>query len=632
MFLSSLRKGDSSMERFAALRCLCFFLVLSGCIAKKPAERSLLRAVQLSDTEPTCARLLPASEYKELMAQLKPTDPLVVVSTNDLHGRTDEKSVDLKVSDLESHSVKVGGLERLAMYLSALCRNAKGRLLYLDAGDSYQGSVLSNSTFGEAVVESFSELGLVASTFGNHEFDFGQDQIRSWLSNPKRSFWYVTSSLQSAAGGKSTPWAELNAPRFARSVVLDVAGVKVGIAGYTTETTGAKSLPENVSNIQFQKLKKVLLEEGEPLREQGAQVTILLSHAGGKCDMRQAAPLGDQACRASVHDELYRALIEHREVAVKWNLVVAGHSHSPQRHIISGVPVIQTSGLGQSITHARLTLSGKSVSTELLDPTYLCEAHFENWSGCHPEEWDWKKERPKALGRPVPVKVFGQSLNTVDGIRVRRVLDPYRNRLQQQMSKRLAEFRSELPHNRLMKSPAAACLVDAWFYDLKHSDEHWDKFHSSQIDAAFLNSGALRDGISPGALTWGKLFEIIPFDNTAHIVELSTEELTRFARAHEESPHDYLLASEGWVVKRRGNDATAPRTTMVSPLRQGAVSKPKWLVAVSTFSKTFLERAGIAASVFDTGFSVRGSIARVLEQKMGSIASCNQPNETRMEY
>lgn len=612
--------------------CVFLLLALSGCIAKKSAEKSLLRAARPTDILPTCAQILSGSEYQLLIAQLKPNDPLTVVSTNDLHGRTDERTLELRVSESETHTVTVGGLERLGSYLAALCRAAKGRLLYLDAGDSYQGSALSNTTSGLAVIDAFSALGLTASTFGNHEFDFGQDQIKSWLASGNRSFWYVTSSLQSTTDGRVIPWAQLNAPRFARSVVVDVAGIRVGIAGFTTESTGVKSLPDNVNNIHFRQLSKVLAEESEPLKAQGAQVTLLLSHAGGQCDMKQPAAAGDRACAAGDSDELARALLASPEHAQKWNLVVAGHSHSAQRHLIANAPVVQSTGLGQSITHAQLTMNGDKVNVQLFDPIYLCSAHFENWRGCHPEEWTWQKQTPVSLGRPVPPKVRGQDVRESDGLKVGKALEPHRRRLQEQMSKTITEFKVELPHNRLSKSPAAACLVDAWVEDLKLADERWGEVHASQVDAAFLNSGALRDGISVGKLTWGRLFEIVPFDNTAHIVSLTSEELLRFARTHEESPHDYLLASNGWVVRRRDNNSPSPRTTAVAPLTSEKGVKKAWNVAISTFSKTFLSRAGISAGTFDTGLSVRASIARGLERDMANLPSCKDPNVSRMEF
>lgn len=607
---------------------LCVALV--GCIAKKTTGRSLLRAAPATDTRPTCAQVLQDNEYRTLTAQLKPSDPLLVVSTNDLHGRTDEKSVDLIVSQTERHAVTFGGLERLATYLAALCRAAKGRLLYLDAGDSYQGTALSNTSFGQPVVDAFSALGLSASTFGNHEFDFGQDQIKGWLSSDKRSFWYVTSSLNSTAGGQAIPWAQLNAPRFARSVVLDVAGIRVGIAGYTTESTGVKSLPDNVRDIEFQQLGKVLAEESEPLRQQGAQLTVLLSHAGGQCDMSQPPQQGDRACAAS--GELVRVLQAQPRDARKWSLVVAGHTHAAQRHLIAGTPVVQTTGLGQSLSHAQLTLRGGQVDVQLFDPIYLCDQHFENWSGCHPEEWAWNTRKPTSLGRKVPAQVLGQLVKVQDGSRVQAVLQPHRTRLKEQMAQPITTLNRELPHNRTAHSPAAACLVDAWMSDLKSTDERWGDAAASDIDGAFLNSGALREGLPVGQLTWGRLFEILPFDNTAHVVSLTAEELLRFAQAHEESPHDYLLASDGWVVRRRGNDTPVPRTAAVAAVGAAQKAKRRWNVVVSTFSKSFLSRAGVPHATFDTGLSIRASIAHALERGVAKLPSCQHPNVSRLEF
>ncbi len=610
---------------------ILFLSLLCACTVKKKSEKSLLRATLGTDSQGTCERLLSPTEYRNLASQLLPTDPLVVVSTNDLHGHADERIFNLKVSETESHSVIVGGLERLESYLTAACRSAKGRLLYLDAGDSYQGTALSNSTSGQAIVDSFSALGLMASTFGNHEFDFGQDKIKSWLSQPTRTFWYVTSSVNSSNDGKNVPWSELNAPRFSRSVVFNIAGVKVGIAGYTTDSTAVKSIPNNIKDISFNQLNDVLLNEAEPLRKQGAQVTILLSHAGGACDMKMPAEHGDKACKENDADELGRALRTHPNAASQWNLIVAGHSHSPQRHIIAGVPVIQTSGLGLSMAHARIKIHKNTATTDLQDPVYLCDQHFDQWNGCHPEEWAWKSEKIQSLGKPKKPSLLGQLINKDEGNEVKAILEPHRNSLKSFMDKNITSFSSELKHERTSQSPAAACLVDAWLSHLRSSDEKWGEFSSKNIDVAFLNAGALRSGISSGSLTWGRLFEIIPYDNTAHIVSLTSSELISFARAHESSPHDYLLASEGWAVRRQANSNPSPRTIEVKRISTLPIAKQKWTVAISTFSKSFLERAKIESQVYDSGLSIRASIGSTLERFKKNINSCNTADSSRMQ-
>ncbi|MBM3383496.1 MAG: bifunctional metallophosphatase/5'-nucleotidase [Betaproteobacteria bacterium] len=603
---------------------------LLSCIRRKERGTTDLRALPANDTSPTCARILAPNEYKNLLSQLTPQDPLVVVSSNDLHGHADEQTVPLKFSDTEIRNVQVGGLERLAMYLAALCRQAKGRLIYLDAGDSYQGTVLSNASHGLAIVEAFSNLGLMASTFGNHEFDFGQEQIKTWLSSAQRNFWYVSSSLSVQSQNKIIPWTELQSPRFARSVVFDVGGIKVGVAGYTTDSTALKSLPDNVRNLSFASLEGVLDSEAEPLKKQGAQVVILLSHAGGQCDMRLPAAEGNVACKETEHDELGRALRKRIGTTQKWNLVVAGHSHSPQRHLIGGTPVMQSRGLGLSLARAQIRIENQKTTTELLEPVYLCEKHFENWNGCHPDEWAWRSNNTVAPGQSTPVRIAGRELNPADAEKVKSALQPWRARVSALLNKKIATFPKELSHNRTGQSSAAACLVDAWLLGLRSSKESWGEYTAEKIDVAFLNSGALRNGIPAGALTLGKLFEIIPYDNTTHIVALTTSELLTFARQQESSPHDYLLTSAGWSVHRSANDSPPPRTQEIIPAKIQPTQQRNWLVALSTFSKTFLERAGISSPVIDTGFSVRELIGKSLEEQFSELRFCQNEDNSRM--
>ena len=58
-------------------------------------------------------------------------------------------------------------------YFSAVESSNPGGSLILDAGDSYQGSLVSNNIRGQAVVSLYNFLGVAASTVGNHEVDWG---------------------------------------------------------------------------------------------------------------------------------------------------------------------------------------------------------------------------------------------------------------------------------------------------------------------------------------------------------------------------------------------------------------------------------------------------------------------------
>ena len=52
-------------------------------------------------------------------------------------------------------------------------------VLLVDAGDEMQGSLLSNLTKGAATIDVYNNMDYVAATFGNHEFDWGQQILIS---------------------------------------------------------------------------------------------------------------------------------------------------------------------------------------------------------------------------------------------------------------------------------------------------------------------------------------------------------------------------------------------------------------------------------------------------------------------
>ena len=52
-----------------------------------------------------------------------------------------------------------------------------------------------------------------------------------------------------------------------------------------------------------------------------------------------------------------------------------------------------------------------------------------------------------------------------------------------------------------------------------------------KADVALLNAGGLRANLKAGALTYGDLYEVLPFDNTVAVVTVTGEELRRLLKA-----------------------------------------------------------------------------------------------------
>ena len=149
---------------------------------------------------------------------------LTVVTTTDFHGALDPAD-------------GMGGAEALASALKVM-RDKEGaeNVLWVDAGDLFQGTLISNEQEGEAVVRVFNHLGLAAAALGNHEFDYGPtgpaSTPRSRTDDPRGALKARVKQMRfpllavnvRTDDGKLPQWLK-------RSTVVTKAGVKVGIIG-----------------------------------------------------------------------------------------------------------------------------------------------------------------------------------------------------------------------------------------------------------------------------------------------------------------------------------------------------------------------------------------------------------------
>ena len=92
-------------------------------------------------------------------------DTVTVLHTNDVHGHIVEGDYNGVIGDA---------------LLSGIANDtrSKGTTLVFDSGDSFQGLPISNSSKGEDMAAVMNAVGFDAMTVGNHEFDFGLDQLR----------------------------------------------------------------------------------------------------------------------------------------------------------------------------------------------------------------------------------------------------------------------------------------------------------------------------------------------------------------------------------------------------------------------------------------------------------------------
>ncbi|MBQ6493501.1 MAG: bifunctional metallophosphatase/5'-nucleotidase [Erysipelotrichaceae bacterium] len=207
-----------------------------------------------------CLTLCSCSRKKELK------DDIYIFFTADVHCGVDE--------NVTLSSVK------------ALVDDAKTEHPYValvDTGDFIQGGALGSLSKGEIIINIMNKMDYDAVAIGNHEFDYGMDQLSKLISMMEFQP-VICNSVYS--GSKEDIFKDL--PGY---VIKDFDGVKVAFVGITTPTSVTSSTPEHFKEDGEYVYDFGIDDSGEELarrvqnavdsaRKEGADYVVALSHLG----------------------------------------------------------------------------------------------------------------------------------------------------------------------------------------------------------------------------------------------------------------------------------------------------------------------------------------------------------------
>jgi len=199
----------------------------------------------------------------DLLAQV--AGKLVIIHTNDVHGRD--------VSNASQY-----GTAAVAQLKKDL--EAEGAsVLLLSAGDAIQGLPLVNYDYGATAIEFMSDAGYDAMCPGNHEFDWGAQNLFDILGNA--DFPILSANiLYTADNGYGGAPGELV---FPANKIFELGGLKVGVFGLTTPETFTKAHPDKVKGIEFlqgEQMFAAAQEQVDYLKADGCDFIICLGHLG----------------------------------------------------------------------------------------------------------------------------------------------------------------------------------------------------------------------------------------------------------------------------------------------------------------------------------------------------------------
>lgn len=262
-------------------------------------------------------------------ASAQQTKDLFILHTSDTHSR---------IEPIDSHAADkyagMGGVVRRATFVKQFRGNHPDVLLF-DCGDISQGTPYYNLFQGEVEVKMMNLMGYDAMTIGNHEFDFGLENMARLF---RMADFPVVCANYDVAGtvleGLVKPYT-----------ILVRNGLKIGVFGLAPKMEGLVQA-DKCEGIIYNNPVTVAQEMVDVLRtKERCDVVICLSHLG---------------IRSNQGDSDEKLVAETRGIDV----ILGGHSHTfmekPTFYMNAdgkSVPVLHSGKSGIFVGEVKLTLT-----------------------------------------------------------------------------------------------------------------------------------------------------------------------------------------------------------------------------------------------------------------------------------
>lgn len=505
------------------MRFVWFLTLLVGCAApgaKTPPATSTAKA--------TATPTAPSQD----------TVWLDVVATTDTHGHVDARQTVNKLADGSDVKVARGGAALLSGYVEILRKRDPNRVLLIDGGDLFTGTLTADLTEGRSIIDAMNALGYDAAAVGNHEFDFGPIGEQT---TPEKAGDDPRGALKAAAKAAKFPLlgANLAEPRgeqWSRPfTIVERDGIKIAIVGGTTDGLRATTIVDNLAELQITKLREAVARNVYAARQAGATVVIVTVHAGSEC--RANRPLTerdqDEHGRCDRTSELFD-LANHlaKDPGTRPDLLIGGHTHKELTAVVAGIPMVQAEPKGRGFALARLEIArGTNTPTGRyrIEPTTLtCSHHVVGTSKCPIDPSKSARFEPATyLGEPVVA-------NPAVVAAVRPHLDKADAIANKPLGARAVEKVNHIYSHEAALGNLVADTLRAY----------------AKADVGVMNGGGIRNDLPAGELTYGHAFEVMPFHNRLAVVTLLGAQMRKLLLQNLKSDRG-ILSLSGVTVDAR---------------------------------------------------------------------------------
>ena len=397
---------------------------------------------------------------------------VVILHTNDTHG------ADL---DEEGTSFGMAGVAQLKKDFEA----AGADVLLVSAGDSIMGKPLVSADQGKSAIEFMNAAGYDAMTVGNHELDFGIDNLKALAKDA--DFPILCADMTTEADGKTV---------FDSNKIFEIGGVKVGVFGLATPETLTKADASKMPGITFpqtDKLYAVAQAQVDELNKAGADLIVCLGHLG-------------------IDDEsIGNRSIDVCEHVNGIDLFIDGHSHSTtadiiakvgDTNVVNGAKIVST---GTALANVGVVIYDQETGT--LTDELVPAASYTKTDADVAKLVD---DRNTAVD-----KVYGEKIATTE-------VDLNGSRSGGAATDPVTKAEMTFPEGegvRTTETNLGDFAADAILRQARQT------LGEENVDAALTNGGGIREALAKGDISKKSLLAVFPFGNTVATIDVTGAQL-----------------------------------------------------------------------------------------------------------
>lgn len=404
---------------------------------------------------------------------------------NDLHGKFCDTDTQPGVDELGTYFKKMSEID--------------DNVVLLSSGDMWQGTAESNLTGGVIVTEWMNELGFVAMTLGNHEFDWGEDAIRK--NAEVAEFPFLAINIYNNETGELADYCT-------PSIMIERGGIQIGIIGAIGDCYSSVS-SDMVQDVHFKvgrELTNLVKAESDRLRGEGADLIIYSLHDGYGRSSSSTGMIGASAISSYYDTALSAGYVD---------VVFEAHSHQ-YYSLVDGAGVYHLQGGGENsgLSHLEIKVNSSNGQNKVTQAGFVGNGAYRNLD---------------------------------DDASTEAVEDKYSDIIEYAYSE-LGIVSREYSDSEIEDYVASLYL--------EVGIEKWGGEYDIVLGGGFLKTRSPYD-LAPGSTTYADVLSLLPFDNRIVLCSISGYNLkNKFINTTNSDYHNSYSSYGDSIKNNISNDAT----------------------------------------------------------------------------